>query len=324
MSPNALNIFAVLLSVGLSAAGAALVGREVPPLEPEAESMTTRDADALVDARGRKVRTGPYRRIVSLNTVADAILLELVKPERLVGVTTYTLEANPIGYRFGAKHGISRSKDVESVLARRPDLVIVSKFADEAYLTRLRELGIEVFDLGEMRGVRDTVANIRTLAALLELPRRGRRIAESYIRNLAALEAAVSDHQKPWGIYLSVLGDSLFGGTVGSSFSDLLHYGGVRDLAAARGFSGWPRYSPEQLIALDPAVIVTSKGRTRMICGHALLGRLSACDSEGRIIEMPERNHSDPGLGLVDAAQDLQTLVHRIEPNLHRSDKGDP
>ena len=323
MSPNALNVFAVLLSVGLSAAGAALGGREVSSVEPEAASTTERGADVLVDARGRKVRTGPYRRIVSLHTVADALLLDLVEPDRLVGVSAYTLETNPISYRFGAKHGISRSKDVESVLALRPNLVIVSKFADEAYLTRLRERGVEVFDLGEMRGVRDTVANIRTLATLLELPRRGERIARDYIRNLAALEAAVSDQQKPWGIYLSVLGDSLFGGTVGSSYGDLLYYGGVRDLAEARGFSGWPRYSPEQLIALDPAVIVTSKGRTRMICGHALLERLSACDSEGRIIEMPERNHSDPGLGLVDAAQYLQTVVHRIEPNL-RNDRGDP
>ncbi len=324
MNPNGVNIIAVLVSVGLSAAGAALVGRQVSSIEPEAESSIERGATVLVDARGRKVRTGPYRRIVSLHTVADAILLDLVEPDRLVGVSAYTLEANPIGYRFGAKHGISRSKDVESVLALRPDLVVVSKFVDEAYLARLRELGVQVFDLGEMRGVRDTLANIRTLATLLELPRRGERIAHDYSRNLAALEAAVSDRPKPSGIYLSVLGDSLFGGTVGSSYGDLLHYAGVRDLAAERGFSGWPRYSPEQLIALDPAVIVTSKGRTRMICGHALLGRLSACGSEGRIIEMPESNHSDPGLGLVDAAQALQTLVHRIEPDLHENDRGDP
>lgn len=323
MNSSAVNILAVVVSLGLSAAGAAFVGQDVTTAEATPPTTAKPNSNVLVDARGRRVTTGSYRRIVSLHTVADGILLELVEPERLIGVSAYTLDTNPIGYRFGAKPGIERSADVEPVLALRPDLVVVSKFADEAYLTRLRERGVAVFDLGEMRGVRDTRANIQTLAALLELPERGRRIAHDYARNLAALEAAVVRLEKPWGIYLSVLGDSLFGGTEGSSYGDLLHYGGIHDLAATRGYTGWPRYSPEQLIALDPPVIVTSRGRTQMICGNALLGRLTACRGEGRIIEMPQRNHSDSGLGLVNAAQDLQTLVHRIEPGGGDGEGGD-
>lgn len=316
MSAARVNAPAVLLCLGLSAALSAVVGRPVPSAGP-GRGAGPGAAGPLVDARGQEVPTGPYRRIVSLHPVADTILLDLLEPDRLVGVSAYTLHTNPFGYRFGETQGVPRSKDVEVILALRPDLVVVSTFADETYLTRLRELGVQVFDLGEMRGVKDTLANIRTLAALLELPRRGERIGHDYLRNLAALEAAVADREKPWGIYLSVLGDSLFGGTEGTSYGDLLHYGGVRDLAAERGFSGWPRYSPEQLVELDPPLIVTSSGRMRVICGHALLGRLSACQGKGRIIEMPEKNHSDPGLGLVDAAQDLQTLLHGIDPTLN-------
>lgn len=313
MNAAQVNAPAMLVSFGLSALLVTVVGRPMPQGALERPREVSSEG-SLEDARGRSVPAGAYRRIVSLHAVADAVLLELVEPERLVGVSAHTLDKNPIGYRFGTARGIPRSKDVEAILSLRPDLVVVSKFAGEAYLARLRELGVQVFDLGEMRGVQDTVAHIQTLGALLRQPDRATRIEDDFLRNLAALRAEVGSRDQPWGIYLSVLGDSLFGGTQGTSYADLLHFGGIRDLAAERGFTGWPRYSPEQLIDLNPPVIVTSKGRTTLICGHALLGRLSACGEGGRVVEMPESNHSDPGLGLVDAAQDLQTLLYDVEP----------
>ena len=311
------NAVGVLACLGLAGAGAASVGRPASSVPPENASAASKPAlRALTDARGEVVPVAPYRRIVSLNTVADVILLELVEPERLVGVSAYTLKQNPVGYRFGATAGITRSKDLEPIIALRPDLVIVTKFADESYMTRLRELEIEVFDLGEMRGVQDTKANIETLARLLDEEERGQRISNHFMRNLAALETAPGKATRPWGIYLNIYGDTLLGGTKGSSYADLLHYGGLRDLAEDRGYLGWPRYSPEQILELDPPVIVTGLGRKKLICGHALLDRLSACHGGGQILELPENNHSDPGLGLVDAAQDLQTLVHGRRPRL--------
>ncbi|MEM6370871.1 MAG: ABC transporter substrate-binding protein [Myxococcota bacterium] len=321
MKANLLNAVSVATCLGLSSLGATMAGGVWRAPSPEFETEDARssaksDLAVLTDARGRQVDASTYQRIVSLNTVADHILLALVEPERLVGVTQYTVETNPLGYRFGQATTLAQSKDVEAVLALRPDLVVISKFAGEDYMARLRERGVAVFDLGEMRGVVDTVGDIEVLGQLLKEPARAERLRNDYLRNLSALESAVSDRDRPRGIYLSVLGDSLFGGTVGSSYADLLHYGGIRDLAAERGFEGWPRYSPEQLLALDPPVIVTGLGRRKAICRHALLGRLSACGKEGRVVEMPNKNHSDPGLGLVHAAQDLQLQVHGIKPQL--------
>ncbi|MEO1481091.1 MAG: ABC transporter substrate-binding protein [Myxococcota bacterium] len=316
MNPAVLNVGGVVLALTLSAAAVTLVGQDaVRPPEPASPAAEAKGPQVVVDARGRSVPTAAYQRIVSLHSAADAILLDMVEPARLVGITYHTLDNNPIGFRFGNTPGIQRSQDIERVLVLRPDLVVVSKFVGDDYVTRIRENGVEVFDLGEMRGVQDTLPNVRSLAALLELTERGERIASHYARNLAALEAAVADRDPPWGIYLTVLGDSFFGGSAETSYGDLLHYGGVRDLAAARGFSGWPRYSPEQLVSLNPSLIVTSQGRSEMICSNPLLERLAACQTGGRIIEMPAGNHSDPGLGLVDAAQDLQTLIHGIEPS---------
>ena len=272
---------------------------------PDAE-----DATEIEDARGRAVPVADYKRIASLNTVGDHLLLHLVEPERIVSVTGHTLQSHPEGWRFGDRPGIARSDQLEQLFAVRPDLVLASKFADEALLERVRERGIVVFDLGEMRGVATTLANIGALGALLGQRERAKTLERAFLRDLAALDAAVPDAEMPPGIYLSVYGDAFFGGTDGSSYADMLHYGGVRDLAPEHGFREWPRYSPEQLLTIAPPLIVTQEGMGTLICGHSLLSDLPACGPEGQILEVPGEYHSDPGLGLVEGAAGILTLLH--------------
>jgi len=311
MKVTLFNSGAVLGVLGLASLGA--LWSDVPAGEViRVDSARARaSAATVIDARNRAVPTGTYHRIISLNIVADAILLEMVEPDRLVAVNAYTLDKSPSGYRFRGRVGISKTKDIEPVIALNPDLVIVSKFADEAYIARLHERGIAVFDLGEMRGVRDTMLNIKKLATVLNVAERGRRITDRFRRHLQALKTATATVTRPHGLYLTIYGDTLFGGTQGTSYADLLRYGGVRDLAAERGFTGWPRYSAEQLLDIDPPLIVTARGRRSIICRHAILSRLSACRTD-RVVELPKRNISDPGLGLVDAAEDLQLLLRAM------------
>ncbi|MCB9508351.1 MAG: ABC transporter substrate-binding protein [Myxococcales bacterium] len=264
----------------------------------------------VVDARGRSVPTGDYQRIVSLNTISDHALLQLVEPERVVAVSGYSLDTHPDAFRLGARPGISSSDQLEQIVAVRPDLVIVSKFADEALIARLGEQHIPVFDLGEMSGAATTVANIRTLGVLLRQQERAARLEAHYLLALHTLESAVNDRDRVPGIYLTIYGDSLLGGTTGSSYADLLFYAGVRDLADEHGFVGWPNYSLEELLAMDPPLVVTSEGMGAAICGHSTLRRLAACRPGGRVVEVGGDYMGDPGLGLVDGALEALRLVH--------------
>ncbi|MEM1448028.1 MAG: ABC transporter substrate-binding protein [Planctomycetota bacterium] len=267
-------------------------------------------ATEVVDARGIAVPVGSYERIVSLSTISDHVLLRMVEPDRLVSITGFTARDHPEAWRFGARPSIDASGDVEAVIALRPDLVIVSKFADESYMERLRERDIQVFDLGEMRGVRTTRANVRALGALLDLRERAEKVEGAYARQLQALDDAVPDEDMAPGIYLSIYGDSLFGATANTSYADTLFYGGVRDIAAERGFVDWPQYSAEQLIRLDPPLIVTLRGMADVLRSHSVLSGLRACGPGGRIVEIDRAYNADAGLGIVEAAQAVQDLVH--------------
>jgi ABC-type Fe3+-hydroxamate transport system substrate-binding protein len=306
-----LNGVALFVALVLGAAGAAWqsgVGPEVAKVVGIQQDFPS-DLDALPDARGVVVPTAHYQRIVSLNPVADHLLLGLVEPERLIGITAYTLEGHVDAWRFGDRQAVGRSEDLEHVLSLQPDLVVTSEFSDEAYMARLREEGIQVFDLGNMRGVDSTIGDVLTLGALLKQQARGHRIVNGFRRELSALEGQWPSKTQPLGLYLSVLGDSIFGGTAGTSYADMLHYGGVKDLAAEHGFKDWPRYNPEQLLKMNPSIIITQKGTGDVICGHSALGLMAACSTEGHILELSGDFQSDPGLGLVESAAEVQALL---------------
>lgn len=311
MSANLANSLLLALALGLSTWAATLPGGA-----PVARRGTGSVADApevgatsVVDARGVAVPVREYRRIVSLSTISDHALLRLVEPERLVSITEYSTR-HPEAWKFGQRATIASSGALEAVLALKPDLVLVSMFSDESYLARLREAGVQIFDLGDMRGVTTTLANIRALGALLDVRGRAEALEQSYLRELAALDAATVDADMAPGIYLSVYGDTFFGATAGTSYADTLRLGGVRDVAAERGYRDWPQYTAEQLLELDPPLIVTLEGMAEVIRGHALLSTLQACGPDGRIVEIDGAYNGDAGLGIVAAAHQILVRVH--------------
>ena len=266
----------------------------------------------VVDARGREVEARSYQRIVSLNTVADHLLLNLVEPERLIAITGYTQDTHEEAWRFGERAVLAKSQDVEAVLGLQPDLVITSEFADEAFMARIRERGIPVFDLGNMRGVSTTLEDIAVLGSLLKEAKRAEELERSYRRELAALLASRGDEPRPKGLFLTVLGDSFFGGHGGTSYADVLRYGGMEDLAEEFGYQDWPRYTPEQILAMNPGLLLTQVGMGEVICQHSALRKLPACGSEGHVVELHGRYHADPGLGIVEASSQVQALLQQL------------
>ena len=319
MNADGFNALALVAALSLATLGALWIDPTsgLRSMEAIKKDYFAEPPSVVSDARGGKVPVGVYPRIASLNTVADHILLQLVEPERLVAVTKHTREEHPEGWRFGGRVGLPDSRDTEAVLAVQPDLVIASKFSDEAYMARLREAGIRVFDLGDMRGIATTRENILTLGRLLAVEERAARLRDAFDRRAAALEAAVDDEEKPSGLYLTVVGDAWFGGTAGSSHADVLRLAGVRDLAAEHGYRNWPQYSPEQLLAMEPNLVITREGMGDILCAHEALDRLPACGPQGMIVEIDSAYDSDPGLGLLEAAARTQALIH---PRVGRGD----
>ncbi len=294
-------------------------GRKLPAIAAGTDTTRVEDADGVA------VLAADYSRIVSLNPVADHLLLRLVEADRLVGISSVTDNGHPERWRFGQTEVVARADSLERVFTLRPDLVVASPFVDVAKVARLRANGIHVFNLGEMRGIETTLKSIDALGALLQVPERRASLRLGLERDLQALEASAAErlkeHGEVRGLYLSVYGDSFFGGTSGTSYGDVLRLAGIQDVAERAGYVDWPQYTAEQVLLLDPEVLVTRRGMEDAIRAHPVLGRLRAARVPHRILPLDPAYDGDAGLGVIEAASGLQSSLEQL---LQRSDFRSP
>src|SRR5690606_2093608 len=131
-----------------------------------------------------------YRRIASASVGADQILAELVVRGRVIAVSSDRKARAPVPYRFAEQALIYSLTDDERIIALEPDLVLVHNFTRADVVARLREAGVEIFDLGELGGAARFAEDARTLGALLGIPDRADAFAARY---LARLERIAGD-----------------------------------------------------------------------------------------------------------------------------------
>lgn len=293
MRANAVNGAAVALAL---AASIALAARTRPPTDDR--------GPAIEDATGARVAVRGYRRIASASTVADRLLLELCEPSRVIAVTSASA-SGPDGYRYAGRAPIARLDDVERIAVLAPDLVLVHNVADARRVERLRDAGLTVFDLGPLRGVASLPDDARRVATLCGAPERARPWIRTFQRRLSAIARDVPAEDRRGAIYLAEYAGHLYGGARGTSFHDVLTYGGLRDAAA--GYEGWPQYSVEQMLALDPELIVTRRGMRRTVC--ARVPSLGACRRRD-VVEIDGALLDAPGPGILEAAEAVHAAVY--------------
>ena len=260
------------------------------------------------DATGERIAVREYARIVSTSTIADQVLIEIIEPNRLLAVSGHTLRTQE-SRAYQDKIGVERARDIETIIELRPDIVFINNFIDRRQVERLKDAGLNVFDMGEMRGLETLLPNIRQLAAVLDVPKRGEELADDLVRKLDAVSEDIAAEDRRRGLYVGIHGDRLYGGTAGTSFHDVLVAGGVIDMAAEAGFHGWPAFTNEQLLSLDPPWIITNPGTERSLCRHPGFQSLSACRS-GQVRSIETHLLTDPGLGILQAAEAVHAVVY--------------
>ena len=323
------NGVAALLALLASIGAASLAGRRSsPPAAPAGAGASKAPAPpsptSVVDAGGFRVEVRPFRRIASGSSVADRLLLDLAEPDRLIALTEFGSLHSPVRHLFVGRPLIRDLDDTESLLALKADLLLVNNYGDRARVARLRESGIAVFDLGEMRGLGTLVPNIRDVAALLGDPARGAAYERSLVQRLARVAAPLGTTPRRRAIYASIYGDRIYGGTLGTNYHDILTFGGLEDIAAPR-FANWPQYGAEDLLTINPELFVTKPGMRRLLCAQPGLEGLKACRAgvqagvQAGFVEIPGAILDDPGPTMLEAAEAIFAAAY---PDLGGLDAG--
>ena len=214
--------------------------------------------------------------VVSLNPCSDAILAEMLPPERLLAVSHYSHD--PAGTSMDlalARTFRASGGTVEEVLALDPDLVVGSTFMPPATRAALEGLGMQVETLGIASTVEESEAQVRQLAAAVGEPERGEALARRIGQAAARLEQSDAAGQvstvlwQPGGI---VPGEATLVG-------DLMRRAGLASHSAARGMHQADYLSLEQVLADPPALLLVAGSERAQ--QHPALDRLPQTRREG-------------------------------------------
>ena len=260
----------------------------------------------LRDDFGNVVRLAtPPRRIVSLNPATTELLFAIGAGARLVGRTQYDLW--PDSARLVPSVGAGMQPNIEAVLARRPDLVIMyASGADRATADRLTAAGIPSAAF-RMDRISDFARVTALLGRLTGDTLRARTVIDSVTQTLERVRRTTAPLPRPtvffhtWEKPLITIGG-------GSFLSELVTIAGGRnvyDSIAAPSST----VTLEDVVHRDPEFVLVSPIERDRLLATDRWQALPAVRA-GRVIAYDTNLVARPSVKLGEAAVSLARLLH--------------
>lgn len=247
------------------------------------------------------------QRIVSLNLCADQLLMALLVPERLVGITQ--LASNPeASYRYQeASQFHQHTSRIEEIMALKPDLVVAGEFTAQPTNQLLENLGYKVVKLGLPVTIDGIFQQIRFLGAQIGEPVRAEALILTMREELDNIRALRGKEQKRAVVYYAN------GFTAGQQtiVNEILHIAGLSNVAAELNLDFVAPLSLESLLASKPDVLLLGRlnentdSLAHQVLRHEAINRYAALKQVQKIM-IPDRYWSCAGPSSIAAARYLQ------------------
>jgi iron complex transport system substrate-binding protein len=269
----------------------------------------------LIDQTGRRVVL-PEKptRIVSVTLATDEILLALVGPPRLLAVTyladdervsNMTQEAAAVPHKVRA--------DPEQIISLQPDLVFVASFLRGEFIRLLQAAGVVLFQFQEYDSIAEVQQNIRLIGRVVGEEAK----AEALVAAMQVRLQTLAEQLHPLGTRPRVLYWGSHGYTAGrmTSMDDLITYAGGENLAATFGIIGPANLSAEQVLAMNPQVIISGSldrdaqhGLPTALMHPALRGTEAV--QRGSVYTIPSRYLVTISQFIVDGVEAFARVLH--------------
>jgi len=192
------------------------------------------------------------QRLVALAPSITEIIFALGQEARLQGVTQFS--DYPAAARSLPKIGSYIHLDLERIMALRPDLCIGIKDGNPKYaVDRLTELGIPVYVV-DPRNLAGLMQSIREIGELLGASDQAQRLVADMQRRLDQIKALVTKHPDRPKVFLQIGISPIVSAGSNTFLDELISRAGGQNLAA--GAEAYPRFSKEQVLALQPEIII--------------------------------------------------------------------
>ena len=212
----------------------------------------------LIDPTGiPQTLAAPPNRILSAVLASDEILTALVPPERLAGVTYLVDEPGLSDVAKLLPPDLPRiHAEAETMLALRPDLVVLASYTRAATVRLLASAGVPVVRFQWYRSFGDIMDSIGMLAAAVGADANGARLVDDMRRRIANVEGRTQDLPRPRVLYYGAGGYSAGRDTL---IDAMITLAGGHNVARDAGLRGQGRLPLEVAVSLRPEVVLVSE-----------------------------------------------------------------
>ncbi|RPI92508.1 MAG: ABC transporter substrate-binding protein, partial [Chloroflexi bacterium] len=210
----------------------------------------------VTDGLGRDVLIpAPPQRIASVSLGSDEILLDLVGPDRMLGVSYFAKDAalsNVTDRLEGIEH-TDLTGNPERTISLEADLVVMAKYNDPASLDQLLDADVPLFVLADFNSIDDIRANIRLLGQATGTEARAESLIEQMDTRLAAVQATTADREPVRVLYYEP-GGVTYG--PGSTVDEIIRLAGGTNVIAELDLGPYPLIGFETILTADPDVVL--------------------------------------------------------------------
>ena len=197
------------------------------------------------------------KRILSLSSAFDTILLGLIEPERLAGINKlstyeeYSLEAK----RARMVKPVLSSYPLEKIIALKPDLVIAPDYISADVIYGLRHMGIATVVVPTPTTVESVIKNVTDIAHIVGEDEKGQFYEQKIRRELEQMKrlgTSIPLNQRKSVLFVSSM-DGYTG--TGSVFDDMCKYMSIYNAPDLLGLPPRTPFGDERVLAMDPDYI---------------------------------------------------------------------
>jgi iron complex transport system substrate-binding protein len=252
------------------------------------------------------------QRVVSLNLCADQLLMALLEPEQLVGITQLASDPAASYLYEQASQFHQHNGRIEEVMALKPDLVIAGTFTAQPTNQLLEELGYKVIKLGLPSTMDDIFQQIIFLGEQVGRKQRASELILTMRNELATLALARQNTPPLRAVVYYANGFSAGNKTI---VNEILKQAGLKNIAAELHLDYIAPLSLEALLASHPDVLLLGRlddntdSLAHQVLRHNAIDRYTALKQVTKVM-VPDRYWSCAGPSSIAAASYLQQKVY--------------
>lgn len=211
---------------------------------------------ALSASLGGTARAAPpARRVASLNTCLDAMLVYLADRGQIAALSHYARETHSSTVAAQARTLPFTWESAEEIIGLEPDLVLASKHSGLATRNALKRLHVPIERFAVPRSINESLAQVARVAGLLGHPERGRAL-------IARIEAAIATAAPPRGarpLRALIYQPNGFAAGPGTLVDEMMHRAGFENVARRYGLKTWGNVPLERLLVDPPEVLLVGE-----------------------------------------------------------------